>query len=73
MVTLYSKNNCIQCKMTKRFLADQGIDFKEINIEEDQSAIDWLKAQGFRSAPVVISPAATIVGFRPNELKSLAV
>ncbi|VKL66572.1 nrdH-redoxin [Streptococcus pneumoniae] len=24
MVTVYSKNNCVQCKMTKRFLDSNG-------------------------------------------------
>ncbi|MCT6839850.1 MAG: NrdH-redoxin, partial [Apilactobacillus kunkeei] len=26
-VTVYSKNNCMQCKMTKRFLSEHDIDF----------------------------------------------
>ena len=32
-ITLFSKNNCMQCKMTKKFLEKEGADFEEINIE----------------------------------------
>ena len=33
-ITLFSKNNCMQCKMTKKFLEKEGADFEEINIDE---------------------------------------
>ncbi len=31
MVTIYSKNNCVQCKMTKRFLDTNHVEYREIN------------------------------------------
>ncbi len=30
-ITLFS--NCMQCKMTKKFLEKEGADFEEINID----------------------------------------
>ena len=33
-ITLFSKNNCMQCKMTKKFLEQNGADFEEINVDE---------------------------------------
>lgn len=71
-ITLFSKNNCMQCKMAKRFLADNQIAFTEINIDEQPEAIETLKAQGFQSVPVITSDAATVVGFRPDQLRQLA-
>ena len=34
MVTIYSKNNCVQCKMTKRFLDSNHVEYREINLDE---------------------------------------
>ncbi|MFV0395765.1 MAG: glutaredoxin-like protein NrdH [Coprobacillaceae bacterium] len=70
-IKLYSKNNCILCNMTKRFLNVNNIHFEEINIDEQPDVIPWLKEQGFQSAPVVLSEEHSIVGFRPDQLKKL--
>ncbi|WP_220741026.1 glutaredoxin-like protein NrdH [Leuconostoc miyukkimchii] len=72
-VTVYTKYNCVQCKMTKKFLEAQGIAFKEINIEEDTQYVDTLKADGFRQTPVVsIEGMAKFSGFRPDVLKKIS-
>ena len=71
-IKLFSKNNCMQCNMAKRFLTDNHISFEEINLDNEPTAIDWLKEQGFQSVPVVTSEAKTIVGFRPELLRQLA-
>lgn len=73
-ITLYTKDNCPQCKMTKRFLTDKNISYSEVNIDSEPQYIDWLKDQGHRSVPVVTaSEDVTIVGFRPDQLRALAV
>ena len=46
---------CMQCKMVKRFLTENQIAFEEVNIDEQPEAVDWLKAQGFQSVPVITS------------------
>lgn len=71
-ITLFSKNNCMQCKMTKRFLAENNINFEEVNIDNEPDALGWLKEQGFQSVPVITSDATTVVGFRPDQLRQLA-
>lgn len=71
-VKIFSKNNCMQCKMVKRFLAENKIDFEEVNIDEQPEAISWLKDQGFQSVPIITSDAATVIGFRPDQLRHLA-
>ena len=43
-ITLFSKNNCMQCKMTKKFLEKEGADFEEINIDEQPEKSITLKA-----------------------------
>ena len=53
MVTVYSKNNCVQCKMTKRFLEQHQLDFMEINLDEQPEFIEHVKSLGFSAAPVI--------------------
>ena len=56
-IKLFSKNNCMQCKMAKRFLSDNHISFEEINIDNQPEAIEFLKEQGFQSVPIITSDA----------------
>lgn len=71
-IKLFSKNNCMQCKMAKRFLSDNHISFEEINIDNQPEAIEFLKEQGFQSVPIITSDAQIIIGFRPDQLRQLA-
>lgn len=43
-ITLFSKNNCMQCKMTKKFLEQNGADYQEINIDEHPEKLIMLSA-----------------------------
>ncbi|CAJ1174799.1 MULTISPECIES: glutaredoxin-like protein NrdH [Companilactobacillus] len=71
-VIVYSKNNCMQCKMTKRYLKEHNVSFEERNINQDPEYLDLLKQQGFKSVPVVMNSVSDpIVGFRPDSLKDL--
>lgn len=73
-VTVFTKNNCMQCKMTKKFLTAHNIAFEEKNINTNPEYVDYLKNQGFQAVPVVeINGESTIAGFRPDALKQLAV
>lgn len=72
-VTIYSKNNCMQCKMTKRYLTEHNVSFEEINVSNQPEYVDYLKDLGYQSVPVVmINNSDSIVGFRPDALKELA-
>ncbi|WP_330847390.1 glutaredoxin domain-containing protein, partial [Streptococcus suis] len=46
MVTIYSKNDCVQCKMSKKFLDQHSVDYKEINLDEQPEFIDHVKGLG---------------------------
>lgn len=72
-VTIYTKNQCVQCMMTKKTLTQYGVDFVEKNVEEDAEALDFLRAQGFQSVPVLFAEGMEPVqGFRPDVLTTLA-
>lgn len=71
MITVYSKNNCMQCKMTKKFLEQHGANFQEINIDELPEKVDYVKSLGFTSAPVIEADNLVFSGFQPAKLKEL--
>ncbi|ETA74702.1 glutaredoxin-like protein NrdH [Ligilactobacillus equi] len=73
MLELYTKDNCIQCKMTKNVLQQLNITYTEHNINNEPEYVDYLKAKGFRSVPVLERDQKPIVaGFRPDLLRGLA-
>lgn len=53
MITVYSKDQCPQCEQAKKLLSMYGIEFNEININEDQAARDFVVSEGHRSVPQI--------------------
>lgn len=43
MITVYSKHNCVQCEMTKEFLKQNNVKFKEVNVFEDEEALELIQ------------------------------
>jgi glutaredoxin-like protein NrdH len=72
-ITVYTKNSCPQCEMTKRVLNSEGIKFKVINVEEDEHAFTYIKEElGLSSMPVVVVEGQEpFTGFRPDKLQEL--
>lgn len=54
MITVYTKNNCVQCTATKRKLAEKGKKYVEHNVDESEQAMDYVKLLGYKQAPVVV-------------------
>ncbi|HFI0213675.1 TPA: glutaredoxin-like protein NrdH [Streptococcus suis] len=71
MVTIYSKNNCVQCKMSKKFLDQHNVAYKEINLDEQPEFIEHVKSLGFSAAPVIETENEVFSGFQPTKLKAL--
>lgn len=44
MITVYSKPNCAQCTMTKKYLDSLGVDYTHIDVTTDAEALDKVKA-----------------------------
>ncbi|CAM3963226.1 glutaredoxin family protein [Catellicoccus marimammalium] len=65
---LYTKNQCPQCMLMKRFLTEHQLDFEEINIEEDESAKDYLLENQIRQVPAVFIDGEWILGFQPQKV-----
>ena len=73
MITVYTKNNCMPCKMTKRKLQELCVNYKEINVDENLEALEFLMECGFRSLPVVFNNDEPVVigGYAPNILETI--
>ena len=53
MLTVYSKNLCPQCVQAKNYLKSKNINFREINIEQDAEAREFIIDQGLRTMPQI--------------------
>lgn len=71
MVTVYTKDNCNQCRMTKRELSKRNIAYNEINIENNEQERSRLQALGKKSMPVVVTSKDEWEGFRPDKIGSI--
>jgi len=77
-VTVYSKPSCVQCNATYRALDARGIDYEVIDLSEDMSALERVKALGYMQAPVVVveedgGAVAHWSGFRPDKIGGLRI
>lgn len=67
-VTVYSTTWCGFCKMAKQYLDSKGVKYKEVDIEQDQTAaMHIMHKTGQAGVPVIEVGEATIIGFdRPK-------
>ncbi len=70
-ITVFSKSVCSQCDSTKALLDQLELEYDVINIEETPGALDQLKAAGFRSAPVVVTPNGAWGGHNEDKIRAL--
>ena len=70
-ITIYTRNDCVQCHATKRAMENRGFDFEMINVDRVPEAAEALRAQGFRQLPVVIAGDLSWSGFRPDMINRL--
>ncbi len=53
MLVVYSKNNCPFCVQAKNLLTLKNIPFKEIKIDEDSGAKEFILSEGHRTVPQI--------------------
>lgn len=51
MITIYSKAGCPQCDSAKTLLKEWEIDYKEVRIDIDNEAREFVLGEGHRSVP----------------------
>lgn len=71
-VTVYSTNTCPYCTMMKNFLNDQGVPFKEVNVQTDPVAARKLvETTGQMGVPQTEVNGQWVLGFDPNKVMEL--
>ena len=53
MLTVYSKTVCPYCVQAKNYLKQKNINFREVNIEQDDQAREFIQSQGHRTVPQI--------------------
>lgn len=72
MITIYSKDNCQSCRMTKLHLTNLGISYTERNTDTNVDYLAEAKATGYTSMPIVVLDGKVIAsGFQPDRLNEL--
>ena len=69
MITVFTRDNCVQCTRTKAALKKRGLEYQEI--EADAETADNFREQGYLSLPIVVANGETWAGFRPDKIKEI--
>jgi len=72
-ITIYTRNDCMQCHATRRAIESRGLTFELINLDLHPEAADDLRAQGYRQLPVVVTEQESWSGFRPDMINRLRI
>jgi glutaredoxin len=54
-ITLYGTSWCVDCRRAKQFLRDRGVEFTEVNIDEEPDAEELVMSvnEGRRKVPTI--------------------
>ena len=71
-VTVYSTPTCPWCAKAKQFLKNHDIDFNDVDVTAEESAVEELKRiSGQLGVPVIKAGDTIIVGFDQAKLQEL--
>lgn len=71
-VKVYSTAWCPYCVKVKEFLEENGIEFEEVDIENDSAAaVELVVKSGQESVPVIEVDDEIVIGFDKEKLKKL--
>lgn len=68
---VYSKPGCGGCNFTKKYLQKSNIEYKEINVIENEEGLKRIKEFGHSSLPVVEFNGKLFSGHQPQELDKI--
>ena len=72
MVKIYSTPFCPYCLALKKFLEEQGVEFEEIDVSQDEKAREeMIKKTGQMGVPVVEIDGEIVVGFDREKIIKL--
>lgn len=70
-VTVYTKPVCPGCNQTKKYLKENNVAYKEVDLSQDIDALNMIKEMGYRQVPVVFFGDNHWSGYRQDKLKDI--
>ena len=71
-VTIYTTPTCVYCKGVKDFFVENNIEYKEIDVAQDEKAReDMVQKSGQLGVPVIDVDGKVVVGFDKSKLSEL--
>lgn len=68
-VKIYMSSFCPYCQMVKEFLEQRGVEFEEVNVQEDRgAAVEMIKKTGQTGVPVIEIGDKIIIGFNREKI-----
>ncbi|RFU68346.1 glutaredoxin family protein [Bacillus sp. V59.32b] len=72
-ITVYTTDTCPYCAQAKNFLEEQGLDYKEVNVQEDSEAAERLiQVTGQMGVPQINVNGNWILGFDREAILTFA-
>ena len=62
MYTIYTQDLCNYCTLAKQLLQERGLQYKEINITENESAKRFLKRNNLKTVPQIFYNGTEYIG-----------
>ncbi len=70
-VIVYTTKSCPWCKKTKDWLDEKEVDYKEVDVTDDEEAqIEMVEKSGQMAVPVVDIDGQIIVGFNESAMEA---
>ena len=70
MIKIYSTQTCPYCEMAKEYLNEQGIEYKNFDVANDEEARkEMVEKSGQMGVPVIDIDGKIIVGFNKPEIE----
>ncbi len=71
-IIVYTTPTCAFCPMVKNFLKEKGVEYEEIDVNENKEALEEMKEKtGQIGVPVTLIGEEAIVGFNKKKIEEL--
>jgi glutaredoxin-like YruB-family protein len=68
-ITIYTVPTCPWCRQAKEYLAQNGVEYTDYNVAEDQTKFqEMVKLSGQMSVPVIVIDGEMQLGFNEKKL-----
>src|SRR5690606_34826259 len=68
---VFTKSNCPKCEDTKTLMDSLGIDYEVVSLDGNREALAYVKAAGFKQAPVVFTASESWSGFQEDKIRDM--